>query len=147
MVPLILVSPPPLISGVNNTLWLPGPMVQPTPQVFISIILFILCVQLSHVNLISTSPRHIIIALRRDKNLQLLFLEAPRDGIPKDPTWNPNLELSLLWKSVIVEYRIGIMEYETETTIVYRGYLGINGKENGNYYSIQELYGEVLLLK
>ena len=39
------------------------------------------------------------------------------------------------------------MQNETETTIVYRGYLGINGKENGNYYSIQELYREVLLLK
>ena len=28
---------------------------------------------------------------------------------------------------------IGIMEKKMETTIVYRGYIGDNGKENGNY--------------
>ena len=38
---------------------------------------------------------------------------------------------------------IGIMEKKMETTIVFRGYIGVilglywdNGKENGNYYSI-----------
>ena len=35
---------------------------------------------------------------------------------------------------------LGIMEKKMETTIVqygiYRGYIGDNGKENGNYYSI-----------
>ena len=32
------------------------------------------------------------------------------------------------------------MENITETTIVYRGYIGNNGKYNGNYYSILGLY-------
>ena len=31
---------------------------------------------------------------------------------------------------------IGIMEKSMEITIVHWGYTGINGKENGNYYSI-----------
>ena len=34
------------------------------------------------------------------------------------------------------------MEKNMETTIVYWGYIGNNGKENGNYYSILGLYWE-----
>ena len=34
------------------------------------------------------------------------------------------------------------MEKKMETTIVYWGYIGNNGKENGNYYSILGLYRE-----
>ena len=34
------------------------------------------------------------------------------------------------------------MEKKMETTIVYWGYIGNNGKENGNYYSILRLYRE-----
>ena len=32
------------------------------------------------------------------------------------------------------------MEKKMETTITYWGYMGENGKENGNYYSILGLY-------
>ena len=34
------------------------------------------------------------------------------------------------------------MEKKMETTIVYWGYIGNNGKEHGNYYSILGLYWE-----
>ena len=34
------------------------------------------------------------------------------------------------------------MEKKMETTIVYWGYIGKNGKENGNYYSILGSYWE-----
>ena len=33
-----------------------------------------------------------------------------------------------------------IMEKRMEATIVYGGYIGVNGKENGSYYSILGLY-------
>ena len=35
-----------------------------------------------------------------------------------------------------VKIPLGTMEKEMETTIVYRGYMGGNGQENGNYYTI-----------
>ena len=34
---------------------------------------------------------------------------------------------------------MGILDKKMEATIVYLGYIGDNGKENGNYYSILEL--------
>ena len=37
---------------------------------------------------------------------------------------------------------LGIMEKKMETTIVYWGYSGNSGKENGNYYSTLGLYWE-----
>ena len=43
------------------------------------------------------------------------------------------LQPAVLWYIGVIE---GIMEKKMETTMVYWGYRGDNGKENGNYYGI-----------
>ena len=48
---------------------------------------------------------------------------------------NCSLGTCLSWNRLnVIHYGyIGIMDKKMETTIVYWGYIGTNGKENGNY--------------
>ena len=54
----------------------------------------------------------------------------PRDQTLLGRTLKLSAPCWLYWASM------GIMEKKMETTIVYWGYSGNNGKENGNYYRV-----------